>query len=246
MFEEMINTIQLGDSYELIKKIPDKSIDLIITDPPYEIETEGGNTNIGQNLKNNMLKELNDLEITKGIDYSLLEQYIRVMKKINIYIWCNKKQIFEYLKFFVEKHKCSFEIMTWCKTNPTPLCGGNYLIDKEFCLYFRKGIKLNTTFDTAWTYWIIPKNILDKEKYKHPTIKPLTIIKTLINNSSEVGGVVLDTFVGSGTTCVAAKETGRRYIGMEIDKEYWKIANDRLNGINANGQMSIFTDFDKV
>ena len=87
MFEEMINTIQLGDSYELIKKIPDKSIDLIITDPPYEIETEGGNTNIGQNLKNNMLKELNDLEITKGIDYSLLEQYIRVMKKINIYIY---------------------------------------------------------------------------------------------------------------------------------------------------------------
>jgi len=187
-FEDMINTIQLGDCYELIKNIPDKSIDLIITDPPYEIETEGGNTNIGQNLKNNMLKELNNLNITNGIDYILLEEYIRVMKKINIYIWCNKKQILEYLKFFIEKHNCSFEIMTWCKTNPTPLCGGNYLIDKEFCLYFRKGVKLNTTFDTASTYWIMPKNIKDKEDYYHPTIKPLNIIKKLILNSSNVGG----------------------------------------------------------
>ena len=60
------------------------------------------------------------------------------------------------------------------------------------------------------------------------------------------GGVVLDTFCGSGTTCVSAKELGRRYIGMEIDEKYYKIAVDRLNGINANGQMSIFTDFEKV
>ena len=60
------------------------------------------------------------------------------------------------------------------------------------------------------------------------------------------GGVVLDTFVGSGTTCVACKKLGRRYIGMEINEEYWKIANNRLNEINADGQMSIFTDFNKA
>ena len=245
-FEDMINIIQLGDCYEMIKNIPDKSIDLIITDPPYEIETEGGNTNIGKNLKNNMLKELKSLNITKGIDYSLLEQYMRIMKKPNIYIWCNKKQILEYLKFFVEKHQCSFEIMTWCKTNPTPLCGGNYLIDKEFCLYFRKGIKLNTKFETAFTYWISSKNKNDKDEFEHPTIKPLNIIKMLVENSSDKNDIILDTFVGSGTTCVAAKETGRRYIGMEIDPEYHKIAVDRLNGITAIGQTSIFTDFDNL
>ncbi len=241
-----LNTIHLGDSYKLIKNIPDKSIDLIITDPPYEIETIGGNTNIGTSLKNNMLKQLNQLNITDGIDYSLLEEYVRVMKKINIYIWCNKKQILEYLKFFVEKYNCSFEIMTWCKTNPTPLCGGNYLIDKEFCLYFRKGVKLNTTFETAFTYWVLPKNIYDKNKFWHPTIKPLEIIKKLIINSSNKNDVILDTFCGSGTTCVACKETGRRFIGMEIDPEYHKIAVDRLNGINANGQTSIFTDFENI
>lgn len=246
MLNSMLNTIQLGNCYELIKQIPDNSIDLIITDPPYEIETEGGNTNIGQSLKKNMLKELNDLEITTGINYDILEEYVRVMKKINIYIWCNKKQILEYMKFFIEKYNCSFEIMTWCKTNPTPLCSGNYLIDKEFCLYFRKGVKLNTTFSTASTYWITTKNVKDKDKFNHPTIKPLEIIKKLVINSSNVGGVILDTFAGSGTTCVACKELGRNYIGMEIDEEYWKIANNRLNGINANGQLSIFTNIEQM
>ena len=244
-FEDMINTIQLGDCYELIKKIPDKSIDLILTDPPYEIETEGGNTNIGKS-NSKMIEQLKELRIIKGIDYSILDEYMRVMKKPNIYIWCNKKQILEYLKYFVEKYDCSFEIMTWCKTNPTPLCGGNYLIDKEFCLYFRKGIKLNTKFETAFTYWISSKNKNDKDDFEHPTIKPINIIKMLIENSSNKNDIVLDCFCGSGTTCLASKETERRYIGMEIDTKYHKIAVDRLNGINANGQTSIFTDFDNL
>ena len=141
-FEDMINTITLGDSYKLIRDIPDKSIDLIVIDPPYEIETQGGNTNIGKNIKNNMLNDLKKLNIVTGIDYSLLNELYRIMKKINIYIWCNKKQILPYLKYFVEKKDCSFEILTWIKPDPTPLCGGNYLIDKEFCLYFRKRCKI--------------------------------------------------------------------------------------------------------
>ena len=86
--------------------------------------------------------------------------------------------------------------MTWLKTNPTPLCGGNYLIDKEFCLYFRKGVRLNTTFDTAFTYWISKKNRMDKDIFEHPTIKPLEIIKTIIGNSSNENDVVFDCFMG--------------------------------------------------
>ena len=77
----------------------------------------------------------------------------------------------------------------------------------------------------------------------HPTIKPLELVKRHILHSTQPNDIVLDCFCGSGTTCVAAKETGRRFIGMEIDPEYHKIAVDRLNGINVNGQTSIFTDF---
>ena len=68
----------------------------------------------------------------------------------------------------------------------------------------------------------------------------------MVENSSERGGLVLDPFAGSGTTCMAAKELGRDYIGFEINPKWHKIAVDRLNGITANGQTSIFTDFNEL
>ena len=83
-FEEMINTIQLGDCYEMIKNIPDKSIDLIITDPPYELETEGSKkNNISKTFANcnNQIKN-----ISKGINLKILDEYMRIMKKPNIYM----------------------------------------------------------------------------------------------------------------------------------------------------------------
>ena len=233
-----INNIYCGDSYKAIKELPDKCIDLIVTDPPYELETEGSKENsISKTFANcnNQLKA-----ISNGIDASILDEFMRVMKKPNIYIWCNKKQIPMYLDYFVTKHNCSFEIMVWCKTNPTPLCGGNYLIDKEFCLYFRNGVKLNTTFDTAFTYWIEKKNKYDKDNFEHPTIKPLHIIKDLIKNSSNKNELVADFFMGSGTTCVACKDSGRNYIGFEIEKKWCDIAKGRLENIDANGQTSMF------
>ncbi len=158
------------------------------------------------------------------------------MKVPNIYIWCNKKQILSYLEYFVKQYNCVFEIICWCKPNSTPLCGGNYLIDKEYCLYFRKGVKLNTTFETAKTFYLQNKNIKDKKFYEHPTIKPLNIIKNLIVNSSNKNDIVLDCFSGSGTTCVAAKQLDRQFIGIEIDPKYYKIAIERLENctIDAN------------
>lgn len=238
--EIQLNKIYLADSNEFIKRIPDHSIDLINTDPPYEIDTVGSNNYLGSQMQSGFIDEIRESEIENGIDLGILNEFMRVMKKPNIYIWCNKKQILEYLKFFVEKHGCSFEIMTWLKTDPVPLCGGNYLIDKEFCLYFRKGVKLNTTFATASTWWIGKKNIQDKRKYQHPTIKPIEIIKTQILNSTNENDVVADFYSGSGTTAVACQQTNRRFICVEKNKKWHKISIDRLNGILANGQIGMF------
>lgn len=81
--ERFLNKITCGDSYELIKELPDKSIDLIVTDPPYLLETEGGNTSIG--VEFNKIKD--DLDkIANGIDYDILDEYMRVMKN-RIYIY---------------------------------------------------------------------------------------------------------------------------------------------------------------
>ena len=95
--------------------------------------------------------------------------------------------------------------------------------------------------------WFISSiNKVDKDEFNHPTIKPLDLVKRHLLHTTQENDIVADFFLGSGTTCVAAKELNRRYIGFEIDPKYFKIAKDRLNGINANGQTSIFTDFEKI
>lgn len=108
-------------------------------------------------------------------------------------------------------------------------------------MYFHEPLKLNTTYDTAKTHYELPINIGDKSKFWHPICKPVAILQNLIINSSNEGDVVLDTFLGSGTTAVAAKNQGRQYIGFEINPKYYEIAKNRLNNIDANGQMSLFT-----
>lgn len=247
-FEDMINNITLGNCYELIKYIPNNSIDLIITDPPYKWERGGINTGLFRKgvSSRNFLNTIEDAKMDKGIDFSILDEFVRVMKKINIYIWCNKDQIPNYLKYFVENKRCYFDIIIWQKSNVTPLCSNKYLTDKEYCLFFReKGVKVQGKYETKKTVYTSSTNIEDKRKYCHPTIKPMNITKNLIINSSIEKDIVLDCFSGSGTTCVAAKELDRRYIGFEINTEYCQIAKDRLNGILANGQITFDTNIEK-
>ena len=170
------------------------------------------------------------------------------MKKINIYIWCSKMQILDIMKYFVEEKNCNFEILTQCKTNPIPTANGTYLSDIEYCLFFKgKGTpKLNDGYELKSKFYVSQINQSDKALFKHPTIKPLDYVKRHILHSTQPNDIVLDCFCGSGTTCLACKETDRRYIGMEIDKEYHKIAVNRLNGITASGQLSIFTDIEQL
>ena len=95
-------------------------------------------------------------------------------------------------------------------------------------------------------WYVSCKNKEDKNNYKHPTIKPLELVKKHLLHSSNENDTVLDCFMGSGTTGVACKELNRNFIGIEIDDEYFKIAKDRINGITASGQLSIFTDTEKM
>lgn len=225
------NEIILGDAYELIKTVPDKSIDLIVTDPPYQFTGLHADTGILKGRESGYVHELMDGNIYRGIDLSILNEFVRVLKKINVYIWCSKEQIYDYLTFFAKERKCNFEILIWAKQNPSPFYGSHYLADKEYCLYFwETGAKLDTrTFDDSRTVFFSKVNKTDKERYAHPTIKPQEIIETLIKNSG--GGLILDPFCGSGTTCAAAKAVGCDYLGFEISEKWWKVANDRLEGI---------------
>lgn len=241
-----LNNVYNEDSYKAIKDIPDKSIDLIVTDPPYQIDNTiaGGRNDFsagGSKTIQNMNTELSENEIDKSIDYNILNDFVRVMKKINIYIFCNHKQIPNYLKFFVEKHNCSFDILIWHKPNAMPLFNNKYLTDKEYCLYFRKNAYCNpSSYEDASTIYTGNINIRDKNLFKHPTIKPLELVKKIIRNSSKENETVADFFLGSGTTAVACKETNRNYIGFELSKKWYDIAVNRLNKVDASGQISLF------
>lgn len=105
--------------------------------------------------------------------------------------------------------------------------------DTEYLLFFREnGVKIYGTYQTKKKYYVSPTNKEDKQKYNHPTIKPLNIIENLIINSSKENDVVLDCFMGSGTTGVACKKLGRDFIGIEIDEKYFKIAEERIKEVD--------------
>ena len=138
-FEDMINNVILGDCYEVIKSIPDRSIDCIYTDIPY-LYSRGyhkhqNNCNVG--IKQEFVDSLQD--IINGIDYSIYNEFIRISKKGNIFIWLSKEQILDTLNYFTNRG-FSFEILTWHKTNPQPLARNSWLSDTEYCLYFRKKV----------------------------------------------------------------------------------------------------------
>lgn len=239
--KKFLNNITLGDSYKLIKQIPDSSVDLIYTDIPYDISYTGGGC-----LQKNVKKAVKDMNrnketLLKGIDYTILDELCRIMKRINIYIWCSKSQMHELMKYFIDKKKCNFNILCWCKDNPVPFGSSPFLSDIEYCLaFYETGIKFNQGCQNKHKYFISHINYKDKQKFKHPTIKPIEFVKKQILNSTVENEIVFDPFSGSGTTCVAAKELNRQFIGIEIDPEYYKISIDRLNGILANGQTSMF------
>ena len=220
-----IDTILLGDSYKLIKDIPDKSVDLIVTDPPYDF---GGKlAHINPLSQSKAYRGIDSLGINKGFDRKILDDFVRVEKKINLYIWCNKEQIYDYLTYFVKERNCNWEMLVWGKTNPPPFCHNHYLKDKEYCLYFwDKGVELKTIYQTGKTVFVKPC-MSDKEKYGHPTAKPEDITETIIANSCPAGGLVLDPFSGSGTTCAMAKKLGMHYLGIEINEEFWNNSRRR-------------------
>lgn len=271
-FEDMINNVILGDCYEVIKNIPDKSIDCIYTDIPYLYNQGGsGTSSLGERtakkrlelmgleqnyLDNNGKSRGEALKIAKnvkkanmeiisiedGINYKIFDDMVRVMKKINIFIWCSKLQILDILKYFVDIKNCYFEILTWNKTNPTPTINNSWLPDTEYCLYFReKGVILNDGYELKSKWYISSINQSDKEKFKHPTIKPLNLVERHLKHATQENDIVLDCFCGSGTTCVACKNTNRRYIGIELNPKWHKVAVDRLNNIQADGQQTLFT-----
>lgn len=244
-----------GDCYELVKEIPDNSIDLVIIDPPYQIDSGGKTGELGHRKYHDEYVNLcklgrpkseterkriaarvkgnakNYRMISLGFENTILDELCRVMKKINIYIWCSKGQLRQIIDYFDDRG-CNIDLLTWHKNNPIPTCNGTYMSDTEYCVFAREGgVKLYGDCHTKRKWYASNLNVADKKLYGHPTIKPLQIIQNFVINSSVEGDTVLDCFMGSGTTGVACRNLNRNFIGIEIDPKYFEIAQKRLEEV---------------
>lgn len=218
----MINTTKniqlfLGDCLEVMKEIPDKSIDLIVTDPPYGMSYQSSRRT----------DKFNKIEQDDNLDWfvAFIKEGYRILKEnSHIYIFCNDYSLGLFRNKTEETGFTLKRALIWVKNNHT---SGDLTVDygnkSEFILFAHKGRKLlNGKRDT---------NILNYSrvsKLQHPTQKPEDLIAYLIEKSSQAGDIIIDPFMGSGTTGVACKKLNRRFIGIELSEEYMKIAQERI------------------
>ncbi|EFO68650.1 site-specific DNA-methyltransferase [Lactobacillus iners] len=214
------------DCMQMLKDLPKNSIDLVVTDPPYIVKTEGGGAGAFGYQNRKWHQEIEFM--TNGFSNNVLDELCQVMKKINIYIFCSQYQLTQLINYF-ENKKCNWNLISWHKDNPVPSCNNKYLSDTEYIFFAReKGVKLGGTYYTKRKYYVTHINTKEKHQYKHPTVKPVSIIDNLIINSSKEQDVILDPFMGSGSTGESALKLDRKFIGIEIKPEYYQIACSRL------------------
>lgn len=225
-----------GDNKAILEELPAYCCHLLIADPPYRF-TKGIHSET-KKVKNNMCKSaLYDYtdnsgmcRIKNGLQrtdiYAWLDLVPRVMVKMNAYIFCSEEQIADYYEWAMA-HKYKFAVLIWEK----PVCiisKQRFAQNVEFIVrIYENGTALNKLEDSSMYSRVIKSSYL-KAKY-HPTQKPLEIFTRLINLSSEEGDVVIDPFLGSGTTAIAAKRLGRKYIGIENNEKFFKIAEERIS-----------------
>jgi len=242
-----INKIYNMDCMEGMKQFPDKSIDLVVTDPPYKI-VQGGcsnkavtinacggilNKHDGDNIelvKKGKIFNHNEIQFNEW-----LPEIYRVLKdNSHCYIMINGRNL---SKLQMEAEKVGFEfhnIIGWDKGNATP--NKWYMQRLEFILFLFKGEAKNINNMGTTTLLQVP-NIKRGTKL-HPTEKPVDLMKVLIENSSNEGDLILDPFMGAGSTALACKELNRNYIGFELDKHYYDIATERIK--NHTQQLTLF------
>lgn len=204
----------LGDCIEKMKDIPDGSVDMVLSDIPYgEVSQKSG----GLRLLDRGLADTCSINLEQ-----MISSFVRICSG-SFYVFCGTEQISLLVQYF-KKHGLTTRIGVWEKTNPSPMNGDKLWISGlEFCVFARKPKSIfNEHCKKA--LWQAPSG---KSK-THPTEKPVKLMQRLIEASTNKGQTVLDCTMGSGTTGVACVNTGRNFIGIELDEGYFKIAEKRI------------------
>ena len=227
------------DSDMVAKLMNGQKADMVFTDPPYKIQTEGGcNGSIGEGLR----KQGESIEFISNFEPNEFLQVLPLIfdkNKLNAYIFCNKELLPDYL-VWAKDSGYSFNVLIWKKPNAIPI-GDSHRPDIEYLLLFRKsaiwnnGLK-DVNYSRCLEY--------GRESGLHPTMKPIELIVNEMQISSNKNSLVFDFFLGSGSTMVASHQLKRKCYGMELDPKYCDVIVKRMiklddsltvkrNGINV-------------
>jgi len=216
--EDFHNQIICGDALEIIKKIPDESVDAIFTDPPYGIIKEG--------IKNSE---------SLSTFYNILPSCYRILGKDGFFItFFSTKRLPEL--FINNPFRYFWQFVLYCPNGSvrSPIGFTKYMS----CVVFKKGNpkmpkwKKDIFVDT-------PSKMVEPDEgfINHPSPKPKTFIKEILDMFSKERNIILDPFIGSGSTALACKQTNRNFIGFEINKEYCELAESRLNNFKVSANL---------
>ena len=225
--------LKCGDCLDILKNIPNNSIDLIVADPPYRTTSRGCSGTMGGYWKSEKAKKgiIFDYNNISCEDY--LPHFYRILKEKTIcYIMCNNVNLIKIINTGIE---CGFKFvkcLIWEKGNK--ICGRYYMGCFEYIILFRKGGDRPINNCGTPDILSIPIKKLKDENGKnlHDTEKPVELMKVLVENSSNELETVLDPFMGIGSTGIACKELNRNFIGIELDEKYFNIAKERIESSN--------------
>lgn len=225
--QEMLNKIILGDCLDVMKGMPDKCVDLVLTDIPYN----------EVNRKSSGLRNLNkgNADILTFNLTDFIKDIIRITKGSG-YIFCGREQISDIYKILT-KTDANVRLGFWEKTNPSPMNGQyTYLSGIESFVFFKFP---KATFNEHCRNAVF--RCANGSSKIHPTEKPIKLFQEMVKISSNINEIVFDPCIGSGTTAIAAIRTGRQFIGIEKDPEYHRLACERvekekLNLFNTGGK----------
>lgn len=229
-------TVVNGDCMDYLSKIPDHSIDLILTDPPYNIaQYSTGNIPLpGRSALNNDLAEWDLKPIEPA---ALLEDFKRIIKPDgNIFVFTSYNLIGKWHEAFDSEFD-TFQFFVWHKTNPAPKIFKNGFLNscEMIACMWNKGHKWNFSNQKQMHNFFESPICMRPERLsnpKHPAQKPVKLLEHLIKIASNEGDVIFDPFMGVGSTGVAALKNNRKFIGIEIDQDYFTATERRLSTQN--------------
>lgn len=227
ILKKWLNTIQCIDCIKGLEILPDKSIDLIIADPPYGISRR-------LNCKNKRLGTTAKLNFDFGNWDKFDKRWFKVaLKKTRGWIisFCAKKDLGKFWNTLEKNGFVAIDALVWQKPDPVPLnAKSRFLNAWEVAIVGKRpGAYWNSQYQHNILKYQAPKN----KSRIHPTQKPLGLIEKLIKLTTKENDIVLDPFMGSGTTAVACKRLKRKYIGFEISKKYYKMAKERVESTSS-------------